>query len=145
MFAPIPGTATYGNVVIGNRAIGNGLPGVALHSHAPNQNLNDDDADTPGTTGIVVFGVSPVTGTIISQNVVEREDIAVAVKTDADVDVHLNDVNNHKVGVANLNAGSVDAVENWWGCAHGPGAPGCSSVSGPDVTTMPSLHQPIHP
>lgn len=42
LFTPAPGTATYGNVVVGNRLTDNGLPGVAMHSHAPGQNLNDN-------------------------------------------------------------------------------------------------------
>ena len=37
-----PNTATYANVVVGNRAIGNGHPGVALHSHLPGHNLTDN-------------------------------------------------------------------------------------------------------
>jgi parallel beta-helix repeat protein len=159
LFAPIPGTATYANVVVANRAVGNGLPGVALHSHAPGQNLNDNkimgnyladngidgDAQTPGTTGIVIFGVSPITGTTISQNVIEHEQIGIAVKTNAEVDAHLNDLNTHHVGVANLDSGSVDATENWWGCAGGPGAPGCATATGAGVRTTPWLRHPIHP
>lgn len=157
MFAPIPGTATYGNIVIGNTAVGNGIPGIALHSHDVDQNLNDnaiignyvadngpdDDAETPGSTGIVVFGVSPITGTIISGNIIEREDIAIAVKTDSVVAAHLNAFDNHAIGVANLDGGAVDATLNWWGCSRGPGAPGCSGVSGPDVAVSPWLRTPI--
>ena len=37
------------------------------------------------------------------------------------------------------NAGTVNATENWWGCAKGPGSPGCSSVSGPNVVSTPFL------
>jgi hypothetical protein len=40
IFDSIPGTQAYGNVVINNELKDNGLPGVALHSHTPNQNLN---------------------------------------------------------------------------------------------------------
>ena len=159
LFTPAPGTATYGNVVVGNTLIGNELPGVAMHSHAPNQNLNDnaivgnyiaangtdkDDAETPGTTGINVFGVTPITGTTISQNVIEREDIAVAVKTSSTVDIHFNSLANHGVGVANLDGGTVDATVNWWGCPRGPEASGCSSVSG-SVEFTPWLTRPLRP
>ena len=159
LFTPAPGTATYGNVVVGNTLVGNELPGVALHSHAPNQNLNDnaivgnyiaangadtDDAATPGPTGINVFGVSPITGTTISQNVIEREDVAIAVKTSSTVDAHFNSLANHRIGVANLDGGTVDATENWWGCPHGPTAPGCSTVQGA-VEYAPWLTNPVQP
>ena len=71
---------------------GNGRPGVSMHSHVFNQNLNDNqivgnqisgngpDSD-PGTTvptGIDVFsddtgGAAPIIGTVILQNVIKEE------------------------------------------------------------------------
>jgi hypothetical protein len=42
IFDSIPGTQNYGNVVINNLLKNNGLPGVAMHSHTQNQNLNDN-------------------------------------------------------------------------------------------------------
>ena len=170
MFTPAPGTATYGNVVVGNRVTDNALPGVALHSHAPGQTLTDnaiignyiagngadtDDTATPGPTGIniasgrtpggVVVG-SPITGTIVSQNVIERESVAIAISNPAGavVNLHLNDLGSRHVGVDNLGAGSVNAIENWWGCSRGPGAGGCSTIAGADVTFTPWLRQPVH-
>jgi parallel beta-helix repeat protein len=154
IFDSVPGAQNYGNVVIGNKLTDNGLPGVAMHSHTPGQNLNNnsiianqisgnhadsDDAVTPGPTGINVFGVSPVRGTTISQNIIKDEAVDVAVNTPATVDIHLNDLLGRKIGVANLGSGSVDATENWWGCVRGPGAPGCSTVSGPNVLFQPWL------
>lgn len=158
LFTPAPGTATYGNVVIGNTLVGNMLPGVAMHSHAPAQNLNDNqivanyiagngadtnDAATPGPTGINVFGVTPVTGTTISGNVIEREDVAIAVRTGSEVAAHFNDLQNHQIGVANLGSGSVDATNNWWGCPAGPEGHGCSTVEGPSVDFTPWLTHPV--
>jgi parallel beta-helix repeat protein len=171
IFTPAPGTATYANVVIGNRLVNNGLPGVALHSHAPGQNLNDnqiignfiagngadtEDTATPGPTGInIASGRDPagnvvgsaITGTVVSHNVIEREAVAVAVSdpAGADVDLHLNDlVNDHHIGVANLGAGTVNAIENYWGCPSGPGAGGCSTVSGAGIVFTPSLRHRVH-
>jgi hypothetical protein len=72
----------------------NGQPGVAFHSHTTSQFLNDNvivgnqisgngadngDAATPGPPGIDVFGVSPITGTIISQNAIQQEAFEVVV------------------------------------------------------------------
>lgn len=158
IFDSIPGTKAYGNVVISNRLTGNGLPGVTLHSHAPDQNLNDnvivgneisgngadtEDAATPGPTGINIFGVSPITGIIISQNVIKDEDVDVAVQTGAEVNIHLNNLQTRSVGVANLGAGIADATLNWWGCSGGPGETGCATVSGPDVLFTPWLTRPF--
>jgi parallel beta-helix repeat protein len=158
IFDSVPGAQNYGNVVIGNKLTDNGLPGVALHSHTPGQNLNNnsiianyisgnhadtDDAATPGPTGINVFGVSPVRGTTISQNIIKDEAVDVAVNTPAAVDIHLNNLLGNKVGLANLGSGSADATENWWGCWRGPGAPGCSAISGSNVLFHPWLTRPF--
>jgi parallel beta-helix repeat protein len=158
IFAPNPGTQTYSNVVIGNRLIGNGLPGVAFHSHAPGQNLDDNvivanyiagngadtqDAATPGPTGINVFGVSPITGTIISQNIIQNEAVDIAVNTGAPVDAHLNNLLGNGKGVDNIGSGTVNATENWWGCPAGPGFVGCSTVAGTGVIFTPWLTTPV--
>jgi len=159
IFASAPGTQSYGNVVVHNRLTGNGLPGVTLHSHTPGQNLRDnailgnfiagngadtEDAATPGTTGINVFGVSAASGTLISQNVIKREQIGIAANTPAQVDAHLNDLEVHGLGVDNLGDGTVQATQNWWGCSGGPGANGCSGVDGGGVITAPALTRPFH-
>jgi parallel beta-helix repeat protein len=158
IFDSVPGAKNYGNVVIHNKLTNNGLPGVALHSHTPGQNLNNNsiianeisgnhadtgDAATPGPTGINVFGVSPIMGTTISQNIIRDEAVDVAIKTPAAVDVHLNNLLGRMVGLMNLGAGSVDATQNWWGCMTGPGTPGCSSASGPNLLVQPWLNKPF--
>jgi parallel beta-helix repeat protein len=158
IFDSVPGASNHGNVVIGNKLFNNGLPGVALHSHTPGQNLNNnsiianeisgnhadtDDAATPGPTGINIFGVSPIVGTTISQNVIKNEAVDVAINTPSRVDVHLNSLLGKQIGLANLGTGSSDATENWWGCPKGPGSPGCSTVSGSNIIVEPWLTQPI--
>ena len=164
LFAPGPGNKVYANVVINNLLKDNGLPGVALHNHAvapmdtPAVNLNDnviagnrisgngadtDDAATPGPTGINVFGLAPMTGTIISENVIDDEAVDIATNTPAQVNVHLNDLLDGKIGVDNLGTGTVDATENWWGCPNGPGAGGCTTVKGNGVSFTPFLKHPI--
>jgi parallel beta-helix repeat protein len=162
LFAGPPGAKTFGNVVTYNTLVGNGLPGVTMHSHVFNQNLNDNqivgnriagnngdpDADPPGTplvpTGIVVFsdtgaGAPPITGTVILQNEIKGEDIDVKVATDGSVDVHFNSLFD-SVGIANTGTvtafgpATVYATENWWKCSGGPGANGCGGVFvGPDA------------
>ena len=99
-------------MVINNQLEDNGLPGVAMHNHvappgAPPVNLNDnlivgnrisgngkdtEDAATPGPTGINVFGVCSITGTVISGNVIDDEAVDIATNTPAQVNVHLNDL-----------------------------------------------------
>jgi parallel beta-helix repeat protein len=167
-----PGNVS-GNLIIRNRIIGNGIPGVSLHSHAgptfgaPADNMDGNviignfisgngadtqDTATPGTAGININsggGGSPVRGTIISQNVIENEQVDVAVNTPVEVDVHFNDLLGGNIGVANvctLDApackGTVDATENYWGCSAGPGGAGCSTTSGPNISFTPWLTHP---
>jgi parallel beta-helix repeat protein len=115
-----------GNVIIRNKLIGNGLGGVALHTHvgpafgAPADNMDGNkiignfiagnladqfDTATPGRVGININsggGGSPVRGTIISQNVIRDEDVDIAINTPAEVDIHLNNLLGEKVGVADV-------------------------------------------
>ena len=123
LFAPGPKNQTYSNVVIGNRLTNNGLPGIALHSHAPvpNINLNGNvvvrnyiagnafdggveiasDAQVP--TGISVLGVAPIATLVIAENTIEQEatDIAVA-NAGGVVDVYLNAFTGTGEGIVNL-------------------------------------------
>ncbi len=129
----------------GNKIIGNIISG----------NLADQfDTATPGSVGININsggGGSPVLGTVISQNVIRDEDVDIAVNTPAEVDIHLNDLRGRKIGVddvcafdgATICTGSIDATQNYWGCPHGPGGPGCTTASGSDIRFAPWLKNPI--
>ena len=114
------------HVISNNKLIGNGIGGVALHTHVgPNFGLPADDMNgnvitdnyiarnladccdtkTPGRVGININsggGGSPVLGTIIARNVITDEDDDIAVNTPAWVNVHLNDLRGGGVGVANV-------------------------------------------
>jgi hypothetical protein len=153
IFDSVPGTSNNGNVVVGNTLRDNGLPGVAMHGHTPGQSMSDnlivgnflsgnaadsDDAFTPGPTGVNVFSVSPATGTIVSQNIINTEEVAVAVNTPTEVDVNLNNFRTHglNLGIDDITTGLVNATENWWGCPNGPGTPGCAGISAVDPSTV---------
>jgi parallel beta-helix repeat protein len=165
LFSPAPFTKTYGNVVVNNDLKDNGLPGVAMHAHAPGATLSDNmivgnritgngadtaDTATPGPTGINVSGgdngsgvpVAVITGTVIAGNVIKHEEIGVVTKTDSLIGIHLNDFINLTTGIDNLDDGSVAAELNWWGCSKGPAAPGCANVSGTNVSYVPFLTAP---
>jgi parallel beta-helix repeat protein len=161
IFAGPPGGQNYGNVVVNNVATGNGMPGVALHSHAPFQNLNDNmivgnqlssngpDSD-PGTsvpTGIAIFsntagGAPPITGTVITQNVFAGHGIDVVVNAAGSVDVHFNAFSGF-TGISNLGAGAVNATLNYWNCVNGPGVGACSKSAGDSVVATPWLNKPF--
>jgi parallel beta-helix repeat protein len=160
LFASAPGTATYANLVVNNLLTGNGMPGVAMHGHTPGQKLDGnviignmisgnagdrDDAATPGTAGINLMSVTPVTGLLVLGNTIDHEAIGVAANVTGDVRVHRNSFST-RYGVYNLGAGPVNADGNWWGCAGGPTGlsvlAGCGVTSG-SVTVTTSAPAPI--
>ena len=160
IFGFLPGARVSENVITGNRITGNGLPGVAMHGHSGLENLNNNvitsnyisgngadsaDAATPGPTGINIFSAGAVTGTVISQNVIKDEADDIVINTSGPVKANQNNLNGNGVGLANLGKGTVDATNNWWGCAKGPNANGCSSVTGPNVQVSPWLSSPAVP
>ncbi|HWD00345.1 MAG TPA: right-handed parallel beta-helix repeat-containing protein [Candidatus Sulfopaludibacter sp.] len=135
IFASAPGTAAYNNIVTGNTLTGNGIPGVAIHGHTPGQNLNGNqiigntisgngadtaDAFTPGTAGVNVFSVSPVTGTVISQNIISGQALDVVVNAPGDTRVVRNSFTRGVVGILNMGAGTVTAEGDYWGCPTDP-------------------------
>ena len=88
-----PGAGVYGNLIQGNVANGNGLGGLTLHSHAPGQDLNDNQiidnsfshdglhggypnggpgdvqAGVTHTAGIIIFSaVTKLAGTVVRGN-----------------------------------------------------------------------------
>lgn len=172
IFAPGPGNIDTGNVVINNEIRNNGATGVAMHNHAapgahapptaPPVNLNDNvitgnhfsgngpdnpSAPTPGPTAINVFSMGPITGTVISQNTFDREaiDVGFSSPSSGEISVHFNDF-SAGIAIDNLGAGTVNATENWWNCAKGPGGTGrCATVNGSGVTTSPWLATPFEP
>jgi parallel beta-helix repeat protein len=160
IFAQGPGNQAFGNQVIGNDIENNGLPGVTVHNHAappgtPLVNLNaiviagnyisgngadTEDALTPGTTGINVYGVAGIWATEIMENTIENEAFDVVMNNPGAVDLHLNNLLGAGVGVANLGKGTVDAGTNFFGCSTGPGTTGCTTVSGSGVLSSSSLN-----
>jgi parallel beta-helix repeat protein len=158
LFTGPPGGQNNGNVIINNTLTDNALPGVALHTHAPFQSLNDHlimgnqisgngpDSD-PGTTvptGISIFSpVVPLTGIVIAQNVFKREgiDIGINVVSGSTVAAHHNSFFGD-VGIDNIGSGTINATGNWWKCSNGPGANGCSTITGTGITVAPWLTRP---
>jgi hypothetical protein len=165
IFAAGPGNAAYGNVVIDNQLLNNGMPGFAMHNHAfapapaPPVNLNGNvivgnyfsgnaadtaDSATSGPTGINIYSVAPIYGTVVSQNVFENESIDVAFKApSSQLSAHFNNFNASATGVDNLGTGTVNATENWWGCLLGPGQRRCATAAGPNVYFLPWLLSPF--
>jgi parallel beta-helix repeat protein len=158
LFASAPGTQTYGNLVLNNVLMGNGIPGVAVHGHTPGQKLDGNvivgnqisgngadqaDSATAGPTGINLYSVSPVNGTIIAENTISGEQIAIEINSPGTFDVHRNSFAGGIIGLLNTGKGSVNADGNWWGCAGGPAGgfialfAGCATTSGPVTLNYP--------
>ena len=115
-----------------------------LRNYRAGNGADTADAATPGTAGINVFGAYAITGTVISQNVIDNQAYDIVVNTDAEVNVHLNKLlGSDAVGLDNIGSGTANATENWWGCPGGPGAQGCSTVEGTGVLFTPWLMFPF--
>jgi parallel beta-helix repeat protein len=169
IFAAGPGYRSSENVVINNFLHGNGLPGVTMHNHAAvpgipvppadldnnviigniiaNNAADTEDAMTAGPTGINIFSLVPVHGTVISQNVFEDEAIDFAFNAPAvsDVDAHFNNFSAGSIGVDNLGGGHVSPTNNWWHCPSGPTGPGCATAVGNVGVVLPWLTSPFVP
>jgi hypothetical protein len=162
IFAPFPGTTNAGNVVIGNDLRNNGLPGVTMHNHAwsahapavnmdsnsiignyfSNNAADTDDAATAGPTGINLYSVAPVYGTVILKNVFDDEAFDLVINIPGgQASAHLNSFDTG-VGLLNKTAGTISATQNWWDCQTGPAGGNCASVQGPGITTAPWLTTP---
>lgn len=166
LFGFLPGGRVSDNVVTGNVITNNGLPGIAVHAHSPGLNFDNnvfvgnyiarngedtDDAETPGPTGINIYSLFPIFGNVVAQNVIKSEavdvvfHIAVPAGPTPHLDAHRNNLNGQGIGIDNIGVGAVDAANNWWGCANGPAAPGCSTVEGAGVVYIPFLTSPAVP
>ena len=77
--SPVPGGAVYDNLIAANTITGNGLPGVAVHSHVPGQNFSGNsivgntigtnnilglESDDAETTGVFIGSQDPLTITV---------------------------------------------------------------------------------
>src|SRR5271154_6333590 len=141
----VPSAIVEGSVLSNNTLTHNGLPGVVFHGHS-NGGTPGVNLETPGTTGINLFGAAAtktaaaalLQGTQVYGNTISNEAYAIVANNADAVTAHLNNLDNTgKVGVDNTGGGSVDATDNYWGCAKGPGATGCSTVKGAKVTEDP--------
>lgn len=123
------------NVIVGNRIWRN--------------KQDTQDAATSGPTGINLFSLVSMPGTIIADNFIFQESLDIAINVPAasgatDIQVHLNDLLK-PVGLQNNGNASMDATENWWGCSAGPGRPGCSTITGSGaVLFQPWLTRPTN-
>ena len=87
MFAPFPGTASYNNRVIGNTLLNNGEAGIAIHAHAPGQNVSgnvivanrvsgngvDPDSGSGHPTGIALFSAAVPVNVVVAGNRISNE------------------------------------------------------------------------
>jgi hypothetical protein len=170
LFSPAGPTKNYGNSVVHNRLIGNGIAGVAIHTHAPGTEELQDEvivgnyiARNGGDTdlglsqseqgdGISFLAVGGnVGGIVISQNTFddEVEDIVTSAGIAVQLTATLNNFNRDSIAVDNLTvlsgAVTVTALQDWWGCPKGPGASGCATYKAGQGTVLytPWLTRPV--
>ncbi|MFC7020840.1 MULTISPECIES: hypothetical protein [Haloarcula] len=108
----IRGTGNHGKVPEDVDVRGNELARV----------LSDPDSDFDG----VGFEVeADGTGYLATENVIADNNLGIEVKVAADeTTVDFNDIaGNTRLGAFNRDDGTLDATDNWWGHASGPGGP----------------------
>ena len=147
----IPGSNVIfsGTVKIGGSggvAVSSGDVVVLCENSGTNWNLV---IDAPNLTVLAFFGLSQTTlkpsganpalkftanahnVTVIGFTIDSTGDTGVLVESGATgIRLFGNHIIGTGTGLNNQSTNSVDAEDNWWGCAEGPGSPGCTTVSG---------------
>jgi parallel beta-helix repeat protein len=151
------GNNAQGGVVFHSHAAGQTLGNTSITDNVIFGNGGDPDSEggsSPAPVGIVVFSdgnamtpggqpapAAPLVGINIAHNSIADEsvDIFVGTKTATNVSVFLNNLvgTSSDQGVVNNGTGTVAAMQNYWGCATGPGTAGCTTVTGSVVVNPP--------
>jgi hypothetical protein len=110
MFAPFPGTASYDNHVLYNQLIDNGEAGIAIHAHAPDQNVSGNvmDWNYVSGNGIDLDSASPYARNgIVIFSAVDQQTVSVANNTIANEDVGI-----YRAGSVTVNGLSTNSFVN---------------------------------
>ena len=122
IFSPGGPTSNYGNAVIHNILVENGIGGVAIHTHAPGTEMLQDEQIVgnyiSGNGGDTDIGLAPtqtngiailitggkVSGIVISQNTFdnEKEDVVISTNEALSINATLNNFNQGAIAVDNL-------------------------------------------
>ena len=109
---------TSDNITIsGNTVTNNENAGIQIapYSGATAQNIDvTGNSINTGSTGIHVGNLGTVSGIDINENAITAPTV---------------------VGIENDSSVSLDATDNWWGCAGGPNTAGCTTTSGAGAVT----------
>ena len=108
-----------------------------------------------GSTGVFItddqlgYGANSISvvflGNVIKNNAIGFDLERTVSSNTVAATLHNNDIENNTTGVNNNSGGVTDATHNWWGCAKGPGAPGCNNivnVGGSVTNYVPFLKKP---
>jgi hypothetical protein len=145
------GIAIRGNgpvVVTGNDLDGGSVGGTATNPPSSGIYVRSTDSANPAFGAIpsgatIGVGCNRITG--FTNGVSIYDTVAAAFGgLQAGVALTINDnvIAGNTAGLVNgPNPPTIDAEENWWGCAAGPGNPGCESVTG-DVDFTPVASAP---
>ncbi len=109
--------------ISGNNVYGNGT-GISLYQASNTQiSGNNIHNNTAGST------LYQATGTTITNNRFTGNGTGAWTYLSSGTQIHNNSFRGNDFGLVNYDAGEVvDATDNWWGCAGGPGSSGCDRV-----------------
>jgi nitrous oxidase accessory protein NosD len=135
------------NVIIGTGAAGSRSAGIGTYGYPDptvwGHTLFSGNTITGTQTGIAVYSTNDVsiTGNTFTTNTLG---VWVGMYNGLAFNLASIHVNNNSItdsdtaGVSNQETAALDAINNWWGGAAGPGGAGCDGVSG-NVSFTPWL------
>lgn len=127
----------HGSQVENNTVRGHDRYGIRSHD-ADDLLVAHNTVEENGKYGISVGNDN---NRVIANVVRDNGEGGLSVGSAEDAVVRQNNLVGNGIGLRNGGSDSIDASENWWGCAEGPSGPACDGAEG-DVDYKPWLTEP---